>query len=102
MQQLEVFSGDGIFVALTQKAHLIGVFQVFEPGGITSEFLNVVLHRPRILHAAVNQLLFTVPLYLEGDNRQHHHSSDGNEGNEQDERDENVSALGASMANEFW
>ena len=101
VKQFEIFAGDGVFVALTQETHLIGIFQFFQPGGITPEFLDKMLHCPRILHAAMNQLFLAVPFYLEGGDRQHNHRRDGDEGDKQDERDQNVSALGAAGGNEF-
>jgi len=96
VENLEVFSGDGIFVAFAQEAELVGVFQLLDAGWITAEFLDKMFHRPRVLDSAMNQFFFAVAFYLEGDDWSHDHGGDGKEGDEEYESDQNVSALGAA------
>jgi len=67
VEELEVFPGDGVFVAFAQEAQIVGVFEILETGGILAEFLHVVLDCPRILDATVDQLFFAVALNLKLD-----------------------------------
>src|SRR5260370_37781702 len=101
VKNLEVFSGDGIFVAFAQESDLVGVFQFLDAGWITAEFLDEMFHRPRVLDPAMNQFLFAIAFYLESDDWNHNHGGDGDEGHKQYEGDEDVSALGAAARSGF-
>jgi hypothetical protein len=101
VENLEVFSGDRIFVTFAQEADLIGVFQLLDAGWITAEFLDEMFHRPRILDPAMNQFLFAIAFHLESDDGSHDYGGDGKEGDEEYESDQNVSALGAAAGNGF-
>jgi hypothetical protein len=96
VKNLEVFSGDRVFVAFAQEADLVSVFQFLDAGWITAKFLNEMFHRPRVLDPAMNQFLFAIAFYLESDDGSHDHGGDGDERDEQYEGDEDVSALGAT------
>ena len=96
MQDLEIFSGNWVFITPPQEADLIGVFEFLDAGGITPELLDEMFHRARVLHAAMNQLLLTIAFHLKGDDRQHDHGCDGDEGYEEDQCDQDVSAVGAT------
>ena len=96
VKDLEVFSGDRVFIAPSQKTHLIGVLEFLDAGWIAAKFLDEMFHRPRVLYSAVNQLFLSIPFHLESEDRSHDYRGDGNECDKQDESDQDVSALGAT------
>src|SRR5256886_13548814 len=69
VKNLEVLSGYRIFIALPEKAHVVRVFQLFDPHWVAPELLYVAADRAGILHTAMNQLFFPIPLDLECDAR---------------------------------
>src|SRR5207244_10215262 len=61
VKNLEVLSGYRIFIALPEKAHVVRVFQLFDPHRIAPELLYLAADRARILHTEMDQLFFTIP-----------------------------------------
>ena len=57
-----IFASHRIFVALTQEAHVVGVFQLLDAGGVASEPPVITTNGARILVPAVNKFVFLVPL----------------------------------------
>ena len=49
-----------IYVAVTQEALVVGVFQVLDAGRIPSKRLEVLADRAGVLHSAVDQLFFAI------------------------------------------
>jgi hypothetical protein len=45
MQWLEIFTSDGIFIALPQKPNVVGAFQLLNPARISPKFLEIPPHR---------------------------------------------------------
>jgi len=64
MQQLEVFLIDRVFVTFAQKTQIVRVVEVFQPSRVASEFFVVGADASGILHSAMDQFLFLIPLHL--------------------------------------
>src|SRR5438876_6592480 len=92
VKNLEVLSGYRIFIALPEKAHVVRVFQLFDPHRIAPELLYVATDRAGILHTAMDQLFFPIPLDLECDARRNRGGCNGEHGYEQHQHEQNVAA----------
>ncbi len=97
VKNLEVLSGYRIFIALPEKAHVVRVFQLFDPHWVAPELLYVAADRAGILHTAMNQLFFPIPLDLECDARRNRGGCNGEHGYEQHQHEQNVSLLIAAL-----
>ena len=97
VQQLEILAGDGIFVPFAQEAHIVRIFQIFEPGGIAPSLLYVAPNRSRVLHPAMDHLFFPVAPHPEGNGRRKRSGGNGHQRHEQHEQQQNVAALGPAM-----
>jgi len=54
MQQLEIFSSHGIFIARAKVSNIVAVLQFFQPHRITAILLEEAPNGSRVLHAAVD------------------------------------------------
>jgi len=61
VEQPEILTGNRIFVMFAQIAQVVGVIEVLQARGIRPVFFVIGANRPRILHSAMNQLLFAFP-----------------------------------------
>ena len=94
MQQLEVFVGDRIFIALAQKADVVGIFQVFDSRREAPCLLDVALDRSRVLHSAMNHFFFAIAADLKRNGGRRHGCGDRQQSHKQHEHEQDVTALG--------
>src|SRR5579864_2891533 len=93
MQQLEVLSGDWIFVALPQEPDLVCILEIFNLDRIALELLVISFDRPRILHAAMDHLFFAIPLDVELDGGHQRRRHDRHDRDDQQEREQDIALL---------
>src|SRR2546422_968259 len=77
-----IFLRDGVDVLLAQEPDVLVLLQVFETGWIYLEFPEIKPDCPRILAAAIDEVLFFRALGLEGGPGQRKREGDGDNGAE--------------------
>lgn len=90
MQQFEIFPGDRIFVVFAQIAQVVGVVEILKPRGIPPELFVVIANRSRVLHSAMNHLLFTVALQLKLDWNHHRQREYSHQRDHQKQIEQNI------------
>ncbi len=100
MQQFEIpVFVERIFIMFAQVAYTAGVVEILQLGGVASKFLVIGADGARVLHSAVDHLLFLFPLHLKLD-RDNHPSGDYRHQSEyQYQREQNVSLFPRTRAN---
>jgi hypothetical protein len=98
VKQLEILARDWVFVAFAQEAQIVGALQVFNARRVAAKFLVIGANRPRILHSAVNHLLFAVPPYFELDGWHNRQGGNRHHRNHQQQRQQNVATLPSAKA----
>ena len=83
-----ILARDGIFVALAQKADLLGIFKLLDVGRIGAELLVIKLDRAPVLQPALHCLLLLVALDLlrylwRGDGKRQQHQEDHHQDGQQ-------------------
>ena len=83
-------------ISPAKKAKVVGALQIFDPVGITPEFLVIVLNCPHIGATPMHQFLFTIAHNLLFDVGKNGEKSDRDQRNEKHERDQHVTVFRAS------
>src|SRR5438105_10813471 len=93
VKQLEVLARNRIFVTPAQEAQIVGAFQIFEANRVASKFLEVASYGARILHTAVDHLLFAIAADPESDHRRHRGRSNCHYPDKKNQREQDVHTL---------
>lgn len=93
VDELEIFSRDGIFVTAAQEAHVVGVFEIFKTSGIAPKFFEITFHATRILDAAVDQFILAIAFNLLGDLGCDGESGDGHQDDHQHDGKQEIAGL---------
>src|SRR5438128_6438174 len=65
VKDLELLPRDRIFIALAQEAHVVRVFQLFDPHWVAPKLFYVAAAGAGVLPTAMNQLCLRIPSDLE-------------------------------------
>ena len=93
MQQFEIFPGERIFIVLAQIAQVVGIVEILESRGISSVLFVVVANGSRVLHSAVDHLLFPLPLHVKLKRNHHRHRDDAHQSDDQQQSQQHVAVF---------
>src|SRR5664279_1527415 len=95
-QPIVRLASERVHIPLTQKADVVGVFQLFDGGGIAAKFLVVQLDRSHVLVGPAHRLHFALAAQVEGLLRRGHaqRNQDQRDSHDQSQQDEALLAAG--------